>query len=197
MGAVVELAVATINLVIEIISTAIMGMVLAVTDLARPTTGDDGQVSSKRLANAFTTSLLGLFPLAAVVIIFIGMIVCFACLVGDQFSNETRTAKIIKSNLLQLKNQIDSEGHFIQQPADRLEVTDAWGNRLRVKYESNLAYQFVIIKSDGADSVPETDDDLIYSEKIARPKKEIAMEMLGKARNAMKSRWFHEDEGDN
>lgn len=84
---------------------------------------------------------------------------------------------------------VDENGLLVQHPAPTLDVDDAWGNPLRVRYEEDALDQIIRIESSGPDGVPGNDDDFRCGHAtVPRPKKDIALDMLGKAKDAIKER---------
>lgn len=101
-------------------------------------------------------------------------------------ARERETKQLIEFQVDQLVKDIDGNGHLIQVAS--LAVDDAWGNPLRARYEVSLLLEGVTVLSNGPDGRQDSVDDLASSRQVLRPKKEIALDSLNKAKDYVRDR---------
>jgi len=144
--------------------------------------------------------LLALMP---AILITVFALICMAgiffnWLTNDGVDREENSKQLAEENVNRLARNVNDDGGFIRHPELLLAVEDGWGNRLHVEYEETLSKETVTVKSNGADGMPETRDDLTMTRTILKTKKEIAKEVtestFGKAKDVILDRFRKEEE---
>lgn len=175
IGAVIELCLHLVFVVLESLG-------FAVGHLASKPEAGERQFSAGRILVAFA-------PLTLIVSLVASLWFYRDWSAKTRVARERQTRQLIESQVEQLVKDVDGNGHLI--PAEQLLLKDAWGNPLRVKYEVSLLLEGVTVRSDGPDERQDSVDDLSSSRQIMRPKQEIALDSLDKAKDFIRDRLKH------
>jgi len=188
IAAVVESIAATVQLCVQIVAMVLESLGFAVGHLAEKPKESESRFSAKRLMIAFA-------PLAIVATFLTGTFVYFDWKSNVRRARQRETKGLIEENVERLVGNVDKDGRLIRRPAALLDVYDAWGNKLRVEYDESLLHQAVTVRSDGADKMANTIDDLSSTRRILRPKIDFAKGAIDKAGDAVRAR-LEEDKGE-
>lgn len=143
-----------------------------------------GQLSSKpeEGERRFSTGriLVALTPLALLISLIAGVWMYLDWSTNTRIAREHETQQLIEAQVEQLAKNVDNKGHLIA--AAELTTKDAWGNPLRVQYETSLPLETVSVRSDGPDERQDSFDDLSASRQI------IALDTLDKAKDLIRDR---------
>ena len=174
IGSLVELMLSVVSAVFEALGWGALHLA------TKPEEGES-RVSPKRL-------LVASMPLVAIVVVLAGIVGAFHWREQIRRARVTTTETLVNDNAERLANQVDKGGHFMKHMAATLDVDDAWGNPLRVTYKETLAKHWVVVRSAGDDEVFDTLDDITASRHLPRKKREIAADLLDKAKDAIAER---------
>lgn len=180
LGALFGLIGSLIELCVHLVFTIMESLGYAVEHLASKPTEGERRFSAQRLLVAFA-------PFLFIISIIAGVWFYVDWSGKVRIAQVRQTRQLIEAQVEQLLKSVDDKGHLIPaaKPPD---VKDAWGNPLRVSYEQSLLVQTVTVVSDGPDERKGSADDLSSARQILRPKKEIALDSLEKAKELVRDR---------
>jgi hypothetical protein len=179
IAALVGLIGAVIELCFQLVFAVLESLGFAVGHLASKPEEGERRFSAGRI-------LVALTPFALIVSLIASLWFYLDGSAKTRLAQERETRQLIESQVDRLMKDVDGNGHLIQ--AEQLTVEDAWGNPLRVKYEVSLLLEAVTVLSDGPDERQNSVDDLSSSRQIRRPKQEIALDSLDKAKDFIRDR---------
>ncbi len=176
-----QLVAAVVELCIQLVAIVLRSLGFAVGTLAEKPGEGEARFSGKRLLIAFA-------PLVVIILVVGGVFGVPYWREEARHARTRATQTLVKEHVDQLAEQVDESGQFLKHPAPTLEVEDAWGNPLRVAYEDTLTHHRVVVCSVGEDGKMDTPDDVSSSRRRVRPKREIAIGVLGKMKKVIEER---------
>ncbi len=179
--AIVELIAATVQFSLYTLAVILESLGFATGHLADKPKPGERRFSAKRLAIAFA-------PLAILAAIVVGSILFFNWRADVRRARQRETQDQIEVEVERLAANVDQDGQLIRHPTGLLDIDDAWGNALRVEYGQELLHHTVTVKSDGADGMASTIDDLSSTRRVLRPKKVAVKRAIDKAEDAIRAR---------
>lgn len=178
LGAIVGLFVAFVELLAGIVGAVLEALGIGVASLATKPEKGESRFSGRRL-------LVAIAPLVSAALLIGGVFGYFHWQDRVRRERTHATQEMVETSVEQLARKVDENGHFVKHPTPTLNVDDAWGNPLHVAYDETLTSQRVVVRSAGDDETVGTWDDVSSSRRLPRKKREIAMDLLGKAKDAI------------
>ncbi len=178
LGAIVGLLTAFVELIAGIVGAVLEAFGIGVDRLSTKPEKGESRFSGRRL-------LVAVAPLVFVSLVIGGIFGYFHWQDRVRRARTLATQELVGASVDELARQVDEDGHFVRHPAPTLDVDDAWGNQLHVSYDETLTSQRVVVRSAGDDETVGTWDDVSSSRRLPRKKREIAMDLLEKAKDAI------------
>ena len=181
IAALFELMAAALQLCVELVALVLESLGFAAGHLADKPKEGEPRFSPTRLLVAFV-------PLALTVFVLVGTFGFFHWRAEVRRARQRATRELVEEHADRFASKVDDNGHFQKHFALLLDADDAWGNPVRIEYKETLSHEVLVVRSAGDDQEFDTPDDVSSLRRLLRPKKEIAKDVLGKVKDAIKDR---------